>query len=153
MNRHMTETPATPHVITVRMPSRLDMLGELDHVGQRLCEWLMFDVETSMKISMSLIEAGTNAIQHGHHRDASKPVDTTFTVFPDRLEISVHDQGTGFKLDEVNGNVTSPDHILDPRGRGIFIMRECMDSVRFEFSPSGTYCLLTKRRPPRGEAG
>ncbi len=149
----MTKTSATPQVITVRMPSRLDMLGELDHVVQSVCTLLEFDTETSMKVSMSLIEAGTNAIQHGHHRDASKPVDTTFTMFPDRLEISVHDLGTGFKLEEVNGNVTAPDHILNPRGRGIFIMRECMDSVRFEFSPSGTYCLLTKRRPPRGQAG
>ena len=153
MNRHMTKTPTTPQVITVRMPSRLDMLGELDHVAQCLCERLEFDAETCTRISMSLIEAGTNAIQHGHRRDASKPVDTTFTVFPDRLEISVHDLGPGFKLEEVNGNVTSPEHILDPRGRGIFIMRECMDSVRFEFSPSGTSCLLTKRRPPPGEAG
>lgn len=149
----MTETPAVPHVITVRMPSRLDMLGELDHVVQSLCERLKFDEETCTKISMSLIEAGTNAIQHGHRRDASKPVDTTFMVFPDRLEISVHDSGAGFKLDDVNGNMTSPEHILDLRGRGIFIMRECMDSVRFEFSPTGTSCLLTKRRRPPREAG
>jgi anti-sigma regulatory factor (Ser/Thr protein kinase) len=76
-------------------------------------------------------------------------VDTTFTVYPDRLEISVHDSGSGFNPEEVNGNVTGPEHILDPRGRGIFIMRQCMDSVRFEFSKSGTLCLLTKTRPPR----
>ena len=149
----MKEKPATPQVVTVRMPSRLDMLGELDHVAQSVCERLHFDAQSCMQISMSVIEAGTNAIQHGHLRDASKPVDTTFTVFPDRLEISVHDLGRGFKLEDVNGNVTSPDHILDPRGRGIFIMRECMDSVRFEFSPSGTSCLLTKLRPPQGRAG
>jgi anti-sigma regulatory factor (Ser/Thr protein kinase) len=52
----------------------------------------------------------------------------------------------------VNGNVTTPEHMLDLRGRGIFIMRECMDSVRFEFSPTGTSCFLTKRLPPRREA-
>ena len=143
----------TPQVITVRMPSRLDMLGELDHVLQCLCERLEFGEEERTKISMSLIEAGTNAIQHGHGRDASKPVDTTFTVFPDRLEISVHDLGKGFDPEKVNGNVTTPEHMLDLRGRGIFIMRECMDSVRFEFSPTGTSCLLVKRRLPRREAG
>ena len=146
----MTETHAAPQVISVRMPSRLDMLGELDHVVQSVCQKLQFDEETCMKVSMSVIEAGTNAIQHGHQRDASKPVDTTFTVFPDRLEIAVHDQGRGFDLAAVNGNVTTPEHMMDLRGRGIFIMRECMDAVRFEFSPTGTFCLLTKRRPPRG---
>ena len=148
----MTETPTTPQVITVRMPSRLDLLGVLDRVTQSVCERLQFDDDASTQVTMSVIEAGTNAIQHGHGRDASKPLDTTFTAYPDRLEISVHDLGSGFNPDEVNGNVTSPEHILDPRGRGIFIMRQCMDSVRFEFTPSGTFCLLTKRRPP-SEAG
>jgi len=149
----MTETSAAPRVISFRMPSRLDMLGELDHVVQGLCALLKLDEDACTKISMSLIEAGTNAIQHGHRLDASKPVDTVFTVFPDRIEIAVHDSGKGFKLDEVNGNVTSPEHILDLRGRGIFIMRECMDSVRFEFTPTGTSCLLTKRRRPPREGG
>ena len=149
----MTETQTTPQVVTVRMPSRLDMLAMLDHVALALCDKLKFDEDARSQISMSVIEAGTNAIQHGHKRDESKPVDATFTVYPDRLEIMVHDFGPGFDLDSVNGNVTSPEHILDLRGRGIFIMRECMDSVRFELSPSGTLCLLTKRRPPPREAG
>jgi serine/threonine-protein kinase RsbW len=153
MNLHMTETPATPQVITVRMPSRLDLLAVLDRVALSVCERLKFDEDACSQITMSVIEAGTNAIQHGHRRDASKPVDTTFTVFEDRLEISVHDLGPGFNLEDVNGNVTSPEHILDLRGRGIFIMRQCMDSVRFEFSASGTLCLLTKRRPVLREAG
>jgi serine/threonine-protein kinase RsbW len=140
-----------PQVISVRMPSRLDMLGELDHVGQAVCDRLAFDEETATQVSMSLIEAGTNAIQHGHRRDASLPVDTTFTLFDDRLEIAVHDNGTGFDLEKVNGDITTPEHMLDLRGRGIFIMRQCMDSVRFEFTPTGTSCLLTKRRLPRRE--
>jgi serine/threonine-protein kinase RsbW len=143
----MTHQPPAPQVITVRMPSRLDLLSVLDHVTLSVCEKLEFDEDARSQVSMSVIEAGTNAIQHGHKRDASKPVDTTFTLLPDRLEITVHDSGPGFNLDEVNGNVTSPEHILDLRGRGIFIMRQCMDSVKFEFSKSGTLCLLMKRRP------
>jgi serine/threonine-protein kinase RsbW len=147
MSLHMTKHP-TPQVIPAH-PSRLDLLGVLDRVAQSVCERLEFAEDECTKITMSVIEAGTNAIQHGHRRDSSKPVDTTFTVYPDRLEISVHDSGPGFNPAEVNGDVTGPEHILDPRGRGIFIMRQCMDSVRFEFSPSGTLCLLTKTRPPR----
>ncbi len=153
MNHAMTETPSAPQVITVRMPSRLDLLAVLDHVAQSLCERLEFDEDACSQVTMSVIEAGTNAIQHGHRRDASKPVDTVFTVFPDRLEISVHDLGPGFNLEAVNGNMTSPEHILDLRGRGIFIMRQCMDSVAYQFSESGTSCVLVKRRPAHHAAG
>ena len=100
------------------------------------------------KVTMSVIEAGTNAIQHGHNRDASKMVDVEFTVHPDRLEIMVHDLGPGFDLSMLNGDVTSPEHLFDLRGRGIYIMRECMDSVDFEFGPHGTICRMVKHRPP-----
>jgi len=128
------------------MPSRLELLGLLDCVATSLCDRMKFDSDTCSMVVMSVIEAGTNAIQHGHRRDASKAVDVDFKLFPDRLEIAVHDTGPGFDLASVNGDVTTPDHLLDPRGRGIFIMRSCMDTVDFEFTSSGTVCHLVKRR-------
>lgn len=143
----MPETRPTPEVISVRFPSRLELLSLLDHVTTTLCERMKFDSETCSQVSMSVIEAGTNAIQHGHGRNAALPVDVNFLLFPDRIEIDVRDQGKGFDLDSVNGDITSPEHLLDARGRGIYIMRVCMDSVEFDFS-NGTLCHLVKRRPP-----
>jgi len=141
-----------PDVISVRIPSRLELLGVLDHVAQSLCDRMELPSEESSKVTMSVIEAGTNAIQHGHNRDASKFVDIEFTVYDDRLEIMVHDLGTGFDLGLINGDITSPEHLFDLRGRGIYIMRECMDSVDYEFGPSGTICRMVKHRPPAAEA-
>ena len=139
--------PDTADVITVRMPSRLELLNVLDHVAQSVCQRLEFDDSTMSQVTMSVIEAGTNAIQHGHRRDASKPVDAQFHVFEDRLEVVVHDSGPGFDLSRIGGDITTPEHLFDVRGRGIFIMRACMDSVNFEFGPDGTRCRLVKRRP------
>jgi serine/threonine-protein kinase RsbW len=144
----MAQQTQKPDTITMRMPSRLELLGVLDKVADSLCERMEFDDDVRSRVTMSVIEAGTNAIQHGHMRDASKPVDIEFHVLPDALEILVHDTGKGFDLNKVNGNVTSPDHLLDVRGRGIYIMRECMDSVEFDFSSGGTTCRLVKKRPP-----
>jgi serine/threonine-protein kinase RsbW len=144
----MRQPEPAPDVILLKIPSRLELLGVLDHVAQSICHRLEFDDTTCSQVTMSVIEAGTNAIQHGHGRDASKPVDATFRVYPDRLEIDVHDTGPGFDLAAVNGDVTSPEHLFDLRGRGIFIMRACMDSVDFRFTGSGTVCHLVKKRPP-----
>lgn len=137
----------SPEVIQVRFPSRLELLPVLDSVTLSLCERMEFDGETVSQVTMSVIEAGTNAIQHGHKRDASRSVDVSFQLYPDRLEIDVHDTGPGFDISQVNGDATSPEHLLDPRGRGIFIMRACMDEVEFDFG-NGTHCHLVKRRPP-----
>jgi serine/threonine-protein kinase RsbW len=143
----MPKKPAGPEVVSVRIPSRLELLGVLDRVAQSLCEYLELDEDTTSQVAMSVIEAGTNAIQHGHKRDASKMVDVTFTLHPDRIEIEVRDSGPGFDLEAVQGDITSPEHIFDLRGRGIFIMRSCMDAVDFVFGPEGTLCRLVKHRP------
>ena len=146
----MPESSVMPEVVTMRIPSRLELLGLLDCVVLSLCERMRFDTDATTQVSMSVIEAGTNAIQHGHHRDPSRPVDVDFQMYPDRIEIRVHDTGPGFDLSSINGDATSPEHLLDPRGRGIFIMRACMDAVKYEFSASGTVCHLVKHRPPLG---
>jgi serine/threonine-protein kinase RsbW len=140
---------ANPEVITVRIPSRLELLALLDGVTNSVCDRLRVDGDTASLISMSVIEAGTNAIQHGHKRDAARIVDIDFRLFAgDRIEVSVHDSGPGFDPGTLNGDPLSPEHMFDARGRGIFIMRNCMDSVDFEFSDSGTVCHLVKKLPP-----
>jgi serine/threonine-protein kinase RsbW len=142
----MPNTSSGPETITLTLPSRLELLAVLDRVATAMCERLEFDEDTRSQVSMSVIEAGTNAIQHGHKKDATKPFDTKFEVFPDRIEITVRDSGPGFTPTEVNGDATSPEHLFDARGRGIFIMRTCMDEVEFRFGKFGTECHLVKRR-------
>lgn len=139
--------PASHDVITLTLPSRLELLAVLDRVVLALCEKLDFDDDTASQLSMSVIEAGTNAVQHGHGRDPSKQVEFRFEVFPDRLEVFVRDHGKGFDLGRVTPDVTTPDHLFDVRGRGIFIMRACCDSVSFDFGSGGTVCHLVKYRP------
>lgn len=141
----MPRTPE-PEIISVRIPSRLELLGILDRVAVSICEVCEFDEEACAQISMSVIEAGTNAIQHGHQRDAAKLVDVEFRIHEDELEIRVHDDGPGFDLSRITGDVTSPEHLFDARGRGIFIMKACMDRVEFDFGPAGTWCRLYKAR-------
>src|SRR5882672_4903644 len=76
-----------------------------------------------------------------HHMPENKPSPEVISVrFPSRLEINVHDLGSGFDLAGINGDVTSPSHLLDARGRGIYIMRACMDAVDYQFSSAGTVC-------------
>jgi anti-sigma regulatory factor (Ser/Thr protein kinase) len=143
----MPEAIPAPDVISVRMPSRLELLALLDRVADSVCERLEFDDDARSQVSMSVIEAGTNAIQHGHHRDPSKPVDVEFRVLPDTLEITVKDTGGGFDIGKVNGDITTPEHLFDARGRGIYIMKACMDRVEFDITGAGTVCRLTKKRP------
>jgi serine/threonine-protein kinase RsbW len=136
----------TPDTILLRLPSRLELLAVLDRVALTVCERMEFDEDSCSQVSMSVIEAGTNAVQHGHKRDAAKFFETEFRLYPDRLEVDVRDQGVGFDVAKLVPDVTTPEHLLDMRGRGIFIMRSCCDEVFFDFSDAGTVCRLVKYR-------
>src|SRR5262249_43127273 len=88
--------PKLPETITLRLPSRLELLAVLDRVALTVCERMELDEDTSSQVCMSVIEAGTNAVQHGHKRDPGKFFETEFRLYPDRLEVDVRDQGNGF---------------------------------------------------------
>ncbi len=143
--------PTPAETIRLSIPSRLELLSFVDKLTLEVCSRMQFDEEACSGISMAVIEAGTNAIQHGNKKDPSQVVDMEFVMHPDRLEVIVHDRGTGFDPSKMNEDVTSPEHLFDARGRGIFIMRATMDRVEFDFD-GGTVCRLSKQRQSRAAA-
>ncbi len=136
-----------PEVVELHLPSRLELLSVLDRLSYAICERLEFDEDTATQVTMAVIEAGTNAVQHGHQRDPRQTVRVRFLLHPDRLEVHVHDHGKGFDASSVRSDITSPEHLLDMRGRGIFILRSCCDRVECDSGPGGTVCRLVKQRP------
>lgn len=141
-------------VITLSFPSRLELLPVLDRVLQGINDEMGFDEDTSDAIAISVIEAGTNAIQHGHKRDASKIVTFRFDLTDEALFVTVHDTGPGFDLEAVlRHNPTTPEDLMKCSGRGIFIMREMMDRVDFEIRPHvGTTVRLQKTKRSNGDS-
>jgi serine/threonine-protein kinase RsbW len=137
-------------IIRLTIPSRLELLPLVDQLAAGISERLAFDEESRMQISISVLEAGTNAIQHGNRIDPGKKVELAFELHPDRLEVVVHDLGKGFDIEKLLTDITAPEHLLDLRGRGIYMMRSCMDRVNFTFGPEGTTVRLVKAR--RGAA-
>jgi len=144
---------AQVEVIHLTIPSRLELLPLVDQLAAGITERMAFDEESRAQISISVLEAGTNAIQHGNRVDPTKLVDMAFNLHPDRLEVVVKDRGPGFDLDKLKGDITTPEHLYDLRGRGIYMMRECMDEVDFTFDPDGTTCRLVKARKPTATNG
>jgi serine/threonine-protein kinase RsbW len=130
--------------VTVSIPSRLELLSLLDKLSDSIAEQMDFDDEQRSAISMSVIEAGTNAIQHGHRSDRAKRIDIRFELYSDRLAVVVHDGGGGFNPQEKEHDITTPEHLLDERGRGIYIMKMCMDEVDFKVSETGTTVRMVK---------
>jgi serine/threonine-protein kinase RsbW len=67
-----------------------------------------------------------------------------FRVGHGEILVRVDDHGRGFDAARVE-NPTDPSNLLDPHGRGLYLMRELMDEVTFETrSDHGTTVRLRK---------
>lgn len=81
-------------------------------------------------LRVSLTEALSNAMIYGNRRDPSKRVRVEVVVRGRALRLRVTDQGPGFDRDCLV-DPTAPENLECPGGRGIFLMRQLMDEVRF----------------------
>jgi serine/threonine-protein kinase RsbW len=133
--------------VLLTIPSRMEMLAVVDGLVQAIVSQLNLDEDSAIAVATSVVEAGTNAIQHGHGHEQGRPVHFRFFLGDHALEVWVHDSGPGFNPDTVlAADPTGPEDIFKARGRGIFIMRSLMDEVEFELGAhAGTTVHLVKR--------
>ena len=79
-------------------------------------------------VRLSLEEALSNAIKHGNRFDPDKEVTVRFSVGPEKVKLVITDQGCGFDPVTVP-DPTTDEHLEDPNGRGIMLIRAYMDEV------------------------
>lgn len=101
-------------------------------------------------VEIALREALSNAIKHGSGNDPSKIIQCCVACDQSRgMLIVVRDSGPGFDP----GQLPSPtvgQNVFSTHGRGIYLINQLMDEVRFE--RGGTEIHMVKRPPAPGPA-
>jgi serine/threonine-protein kinase RsbW len=126
------------------LDSTLESVDFAEEAVLRKAEKLGFDEEDLHRIGMSVRECMVNAVVHGNRYNARKKVGLSIGESPDRLSITIWDEGEGFEM----GNLPDPlhdDNLLRHSGRGLLLMQAFMD----EFSirprqPYGTEVKMVK---------
>lgn len=105
--------------------------------------------EGEFEIEVSLYEALANAVEHGCENDPEKSIEVVVACDVQRgMIIIVRDPGTGFDPESVPSPVVG-ENIYNDSGRGIFLINELMDEVRFE--NGGTEIWMIKA--PKNDTG
>jgi serine/threonine-protein kinase RsbW len=92
----------------------------------RCAEGKEFEIETAVR------EALANAIRHGCGHDASKRVECCVACDEARgMLIVVRDPGPGFDPASIPNPIVG-DNVYSTHGRGIYLINQLMDEVRFE---------------------
>lgn len=120
---------------------------------ERLCERLLaeaaankFDGDDIFAIHLALEEAFINAVRHGNKQDEAKTVAVECLITPDKLDISIADEGAGFNPDSVP-DPRSEENIYKPAGRGLLLMRSFMDVVEHNETGNCVHMVKYKSKP------
>jgi CheY-like chemotaxis protein len=136
--------PRVEQETVVTAPSRPDYICEVVYqvaLSAVAVGFAEMDLDNNLKLA--LVEAVTNAMEHGNRWTEARKVEVTCRARRDRLEVVVRDQGPGFDYQNL-GDPTEEDNLLCERGRGVFLMQAIMDEVSFQ--PPGNQVTLRKRR-------
>ena len=115
------------------LPGRLEYRDAarafLAHVCDQLCQTKTLPEDAAHRVISAFVEAFNNAVIHAYKGIPAGPVEIELRVLKDRLRVTVSDQGKSFAPDKV----PEPDlDALPEGGLGLFIIRNFMDSVRYE---------------------
>ena len=104
-----------------------------------------FEEDDLHQIGMAVRECMVNAVVHGNRYNRNKKVRVKVSVNPERLRISIVDQGEGFEVQEVPDPLHDTN-LLRHSGRGLFLMGAFMDDVIVhKADPVGTEVVLVKK--------
>ena len=83
-----------------------------------------------LNFRVALAEALANAMLYGNGPDPAKRVQVHVNVTSLAVSARVTDQGNGFDPDAVE-DPTTPENLVRPGGRGLFLMRQLLDEVHY----------------------
>jgi serine/threonine-protein kinase RsbW len=135
----MTDHPMAVEFII----SRLDEVRQVQADIKDALQAHRFDDRELFSIELALEEALVNAIKHGNQLDPGKRVFVRYDVTPERFDIRIEDEGPGFNPGDVP-DPTAPENLERPCGRGLLLIRNFMNDVRYH--GRGNVVTMTKLR-------
>lgn len=120
-------------------------LSEVEKLSEEVARFAKLNESESDDLGIVTTELVNNAIHHGNHDDPSKKVQISFVVNQSKIEIRIKDQGNGFDPAKLKDPL-APENLMSESGRGIFLIRNLMDSIDFIFTSEGTETIVSKNR-------
>lgn len=120
---------------SIEIGSDINNIPEVESLIDKVCEDLSLNEDHYGNILIAVTEAVNNAIIHGNKSELVKSVTVDVVQENGSVVFSVLDQGNGFDYENLP-DPTAPENIEKPDGRGIFLMKNLSDEVKFELNGS-----------------
>jgi serine/threonine-protein kinase RsbW len=128
--------------LDITFPAQVERIAEVVDKVVALARQMHGETGKEHAIGLALTEALANAIKHGSKADPSLKVRCQVIAEGPAMTIVVRDSGPGFDPGSVANPLETAGLNAD-HGRGLFIIRQLVDEVRFE--RRGALIHMTKR--------
>ena len=133
--------------LILEIPSNAKAIEQAVDLVVRRCEnsdYCRRKLELNFRVG--LMEALANAVLYGNREDPRKRIRLEIAFLRYAIEARVTDEGPGFDPTTVP-DPTTPENIERPGGRGLFLMRNLMDEVRYN-EVGNSVTLVLHLEPP-----
>jgi serine/threonine-protein kinase RsbW len=132
-----------PRIFELKFASDTKYLENVEKLSSKVARIAQLSESDSDDLGIVTTELVNNAIHHGNKNDTNKNVHITFIVDEKKIELRIKDEGNGFNPNELKDPL-APENLLSESGRGIFLIRNLMDGLDFNFTDSGTETIVIK---------
>jgi len=131
--------------VDIVIPNQTRYLRLIGNIAEQIAKELETDAcdpdTLAWHLNLVLTEAVANAIEYGDAKRPDHNVRVCLAIDEKELKIEVHDHGQGFDI----ASVPPPDlNPMSERGRGIFFIRNLMDSVAYHREADGNVLEMRK---------
>jgi two-component system, OmpR family, response regulator len=155
--REDVQKRGTEGEIHFHLQSDTAYLDELNGLLSSLLHFSGLNQTQARQLATAVRELGTNAIEWGHQKQADRIVDVTYRIDPEKVTITIRDNGPGFdptnlphaaRTDDPVGHMMVRETLgLREGGFGILLARGLVDDL--QYNEKGNEVRLVKYFPPR----
>lgn len=122
--------------IRLKIPCREEYAATVRLQAEAIARRVLFSEEEIYDIITAVGEVCDNAIEHGR---SELGIDVEYAMTPSEFRVEVRDYGPGF--DPTGRGEAVPD-LFAESGRGIFLMKNLMDSLEIDSRPGQGTCIV-----------
>jgi len=126
------------------------MYRNLAQIGEFVTRWAKkagLDERAVYAVQMAVDEACSNIIEHAYGGENRGEIELCCQPLPDGLKITITDWGEPFDPQAVQEpNIHAPLEERGEGGLGLFLMKQLMDEVSFEFGRRRNTLVLVKKQ-------
>jgi len=134
--------------VDMKMPGDVNAISPVVESVMRIVTEMGCAAGKEFEIELALREALANAIEHGSRHDPSKEIQCCVACDHTRgMLIVVRDPGPGFDPAQIPSPIQG-QNLFSTGGRGIYLINQLMDEVRFEKGGTEIH-MVTRPESPK----